>query len=318
MLNLQYFAYAIAAEAGLREFYGELWGYEDDEEEKNTFLNAWFVSALGRIPAINYLVTYAGEFTGELNFSESLPLAQSFERILNLIKEVGEGDADRKDFYQGARGLLTMLGVSGTQQLHQILTAPDIAGMGSIGMDLGIAYDDRLLTEKLDDVTREVIAPDRELTDADIEAIGRRVYGADYDERGVEYRVGKNKEIIERLAIRQQFGYDDEFVNINFNKKSNDDVKAYFASSDMTQADLTQYRKPVRLFGVDNSLISTQLYKELAVIAKADPAERERIAALAAAETDEERKAVIDGDRDFAKRATFNYKITSKVFYESL
>lgn len=318
--NLQFFVYAIGAEALLRELYGALWGYEDDEEK--TWLEKWFVSAIGRLPAINYLIKYDGEFTGEVNIDH--PAIQATDRVLNLLaglteaatsEDKGVTDISLKDVYQAARGALTLLGVAGTQQLHQILTAPEIAGYKGIGMDLGIAYDDRTNVEKRADVTAEVFKSGEPLTEATITQVAEKVYGKDYIEGDAQYRADKNMEVIKELTIREVYGFEDGFVNAVLAKKSNNEVKAYVAGNDV---DLKAYNRPLKKFGVTTELLSDQLTKELMYIERATPAERELIAALAAAEDDEARRAVINGDKNFAKRAFTQYKIIPKAFYESI
>lgn len=313
--NLQFIVYAIAAEAGLRELYSKIFGYEDDEDEEQTLFGKWFVSALGRLPFTSYFITYVGEFDGKINFSESLPVVQSYERILTALNDLGEGDADIKDAYNATRGILTLFGVAGTQQLHQILTAPDILGLGSVGMDLGIAWDDRTLDEKRADAIETRMANEQPIAESEIETIAAQVYGKNYEEKGVSYRTEKNAEVIREIAIRGKWGFDDGFVNVNMSKKSNDDVKAYVATNDV---DLKAYRRPIKMYGMESTLMSDVLYKQLQYIQRASEADKVKIAALAAAETDEERLAAIDGDRDFAKRAYANYKLIDKVFYESL
>lgn len=310
MLNLQFFVYAIAAEAALRDLYSMIWGYEDDDEDKG-WISKWFTSAIGRLPMINYFIKYDGEFTGEINFDH--PAFQAVNRVLNALKKNTE--ASTKDIYQATRGILTLLGVAGTQQLHQVLTAPDILGLGSIGMDLGISYDDRTLQEKQTDTLKDRMADGTPISESEIETLASSIYGKNYDEKGVEYRTGKNAELIREIALRQQYGFDDGFVDVNMNKDSNNDVKAYFATHDVN---LEDYRRPVKAYGVDNTLMSDQLYKELRYIERAPQADKDRIADLALAETDEDRKKVIAGDKDFAKRAAFNYKVISKTFYESI
>lgn len=318
-LNLQFFVYAIAAEALLRELYGALWGYEDEEEK--SWLEKWFVSAIGRLPAINYLIKYDGEFTGEVNIDH--PAIQATDRVLNLLaglaasatEEKELGDISPKDVYQAARGLLTLLGVAGTQQLHQILTAPEIAGFKGIGMDLGIAFDDRTNVEKRADVTAEVFKSGEPLTEATITQVAEQVYGKDYKEGDAQYRADKNLEVIKELTVREAYGFEDEFVNTVLGKKSNNEVKAYVAANEV---DLKAYSRPLKQFGVTTELLSDQLIKELMYIERATPAEREKIAALASAEDDEERRAIIDGDKTFAKKAFSQYKIIPKAFYESI
>lgn len=315
LLNMQFIVYAVAYEAAMYSTISALFGYEDDEDE--TFLKKMLIGALGRIPGSGYFFNFSGEFEG---VRTNNPAIEAFSRALESANDIRtalfaeDEKVDNKDIYNVVKSVMTLLGVAGTQQTHQILTAPDVAGMGSIGRNLQISYDDRTNAEKREDVVGDYLEGGT-ISAETIDEIARKVYGSDYTDGGVEYRASKKAEVIREVALRQEFGFDNEFVNVNLQKKNNNEVKAYYAAN---PEELKKYRKPVKLFGVDNTLMSDQLYKELRYIENASPEEKAKIAALAAAETDAERKKAIGGDKDFAKRAFSNYKIISKVFYESI
>ncbi|MCG8668623.1 MAG: hypothetical protein MI867_04350, partial [Pseudomonadales bacterium] len=132
------------------------------------------------------------------------------------------------------------------------------------------------------------------------------------------YRAGKKAEVIEELAIRKAYGYDDPVVNAALEGKNNNDVKAVFARLDEPANELPKYQRNITMFGANYSVFSKQLNKELTLISRATPEERAKIARLAEAEDDADRDAVIAGDKAFARRAFQEWKIIQKAYYESI
>lgn len=309
--NLQFILYAVSMEAVLRDMYSKLWGYEDDDDD--TWYKKLWASTVGRVPLSNWFLDFDGNLKDKIALDH--PAAKSANDVFNVISDFANSDdITNKEIYNAVKGLMVLFGVAGTQQIHQLVTAPDIAGLGSIGEDLGLTYDQRTLQEKQSEKLQEVMGKG-DVKEADIESIAADIYGKNYDEKGVEYRTGKNMEVMQEVAFRQKWGFEDEFLNINLNKKSNNDVKAYYATHDVN---LKDYSRPVEAFGTRYELLSDQLTKELMYIDRASEKDKKRIAALAVAENDEEKKAAIGGDKDFAKRATFNYKLISKELYETI
>ena len=115
--------------------------------------------------------------------------------------------------------------------------------------------------------------------------------------------------------MREKYGYDDAFINVVLSKEKNADVKAYVA---LNGVDLKNYVKPVEKFGLRQDVISDQLRDELKAIINAPAGDSERIAKLAVAENDEQKKEIIAGDKNFAKRAFSQYKLLDKALYESI
>ncbi len=310
--NMQFIAYAVGMEMLLRQFARSLWGYEDDEEK--SWLDKFFTSFISRLPAINYIMSYDGEFSGKVDIQH--PSLDAIEATLNLLNKAvdEEKDIDQKDIYKFAKNVLMIAGLGGTQQLNQILTAPDILGMG--GLDLGLGYDDRTNAEKRSEKVQSFLEKNQEPTKEDITELAKDIYD-EYEKKGVSYQTEKNNEIIAEIAYAKEYGSEDEFLNVNLNKKTNAEVKAYIArNSDNIK--LSEYRKTISLLGEKNRVLSDDLYKELQYIALATPEEKTKIAQLAEAETDDERIEVIGADNDFALKAYKRYKLIDKTFYESL
>lgn len=311
--NLQFILFAVAAEAALRELYGELWGYEDEEEKR--WYEKLYASTLGRIPLSNWFTDFDGELKDEIAIDH--PAIESVNDVFKLLSKLakGEKEATNKDIYKAVKGGLTVFGVPGTQQAHQIITAPDIAGLGSIGEDFNLTYDARNNHQKRIDA---IAAFEGEIGENDIETLTAEVHGKDYEEGDATYKANKRAEMVEYVAFTQKFGVDDKFVDVALNKKNNNEVRGYVASSGLTEKEIKEYSKSIKLFGVENDIVASALTKELLAIAKTDANQKAKIAALAAAENDQERTEAIAGDKNFAKQAFSQYGLIDKTFYESI
>lgn len=312
LANMQFIVYAVMYEAAMYGVISDLLGYEDDEEE--TWMDKIIRGFKGRIPLSGYVYDWSGEFDGlRINNPGIEAVSRALIAVYNIREDIKDPDKEvtAKDVYDAIKHTMVVSGVPGTQQVNQIIKAPRTG----IGQNLGVSYDDRKNSEKRVDTIKPMLEEGKEISADDIETIAAKVYGSDYTDGDIQYRTDKKAEVIREVALRNKFGFDNEFVNVVLAKDSNNEVKAYFAAN---PEDLKDYRKPVKMFGLDNSLMSDTLYKELMRIQNASPEDQKRIVDLANAENDAERAAAIGGDKNFAKRAFSNYKIISKVYYESI
>lgn len=305
-LNLQFLVYALAYEVAMYGVIKQLFG---DEEDERGYFTKLFAAGLNRIPGIGFVMSYDGSFDG--SFQINNPAAQAGNDIYKFIVDFFKGEADARDTYKATKGLSTLLGVPGTAQTNQILTAPRFG----IGDELNIRYDDRKNSEKRESYIQPVVESGEPITAETIEDLAEKIYGKDYTEGGVQYRTDKKAEIIKEIAMREKYGYDDAFINVVLSKEKNADVKAYVA---LNGVDLKNYVKPVEKFGLRQDVISDQLRDELKAIINAPAGDSERIAKLAVAENDEQKKEIIAGDKNFAKRAFSQYKLLDKALYESI
>src|SRR3990167_7008982 len=311
--NLSYIGMAVTYEIIMYMVLSSLFGYEDDEDQ--TLWKRYFVAIAGRVPGTGYLLGFDGSLEGlRINNPSIEAIDKIAENVTNLFKD----GASNKEVYNVLKNTLMVLGFPGTQQLHQFLTAPDIAGLGSIGRNLDIAYDDRTNAEKRTEMLQSQIQGDGEITAEQINEMAIEVYGKDYVEGDAQYKADKKAEIIKEVSIRQKFGYDDPIVNAALEGKDNNVVKAVVARLPEPSQALDKYDVSMSMFGIATPLFSDQLRKELRSISFATPEEREKIALLAEAEDDADRNAVIQGDKEFARRAYSEWKVVPKAYYESI
>lgn len=308
--SVSFLAMAISYEVFMYNILSAAFGYESDDDEP--WWKRYFASFMGRIPGAGYLVGWDGNIEG---LRVNNPTVEAASKAVKSTVSLFKDGATMKEAYDATKSTLVLLGFPGAQQLHQFLTAPDVFGLGSIGRELGISYDDRRNAERRVDEIRPLIESKADITTDTIEKIAADVYGKDYIEGDIGYKTGKKAEVIREVALRQKYGFEDSLVNVALDKNSNNDVKAVYAANPV---DLDQYKRPVELFGVQNSLFSDQLYKELAFIQRATPEEQAKIARLAQAETDSERDEIIQGDKAFAKKAFSLWKVIQKPYYESI
>jgi len=309
-VNLSFVGMAVSYEVYMYMVLSSMFGYESDEDEP--WWKRYFASAVGRIPGAGWLVGWTGDVEG---LRVNNPTVEAVDKIADNAVRLFKDGATNKEVYNVAKNTMVLMGFPGAQQIHQFLTAPDVFGLGSIGMQLQISYDDRTQAEKRADTLRPILEQGDSIPESDIEKLASDIYGKDYEEGDAGYRARKNAELIREIAIREKYGFDDELINAEMNKQRNNDVKAVFAQNPV---DLQEYRRPIKAYGVVNDVFSDRLLTELLFISKASPEERARIAELAQAETDAERDAVVQGDREFAKRAFAKYKIIDKHYYESI
>jgi hypothetical protein len=305
-LNLQFLVYALAYEVTMYGLIKQLFG---DEEDDRDYFTKLFASGLNRIPGIGFVMSYDGSFDG--SFQINNPAVQAGNDIYKFLVDFFKGEADARDTYKATKGLSTLLGVPGTAQTNQIINADRFG----IGDSLNVSYDDRKNSEKREAYIQPVIESKEPITAETIEDLAEKIYGKDYTEGSIQYRTDKKAEVIKEIAIREKYGYDDGFINAILAKEKNADVKAYFARNEV---DLKNYIKPVEKFGLRQDVLSDQLLDELKAIKNAPAGDKERIAQLALAENDEQKKEIISGDKNFAKRAFAQYKLLDKALYESI
>ena len=309
--NLSFIGMAITYEMVMYMVISALLGYDDDDR---SLVKQFFAQAAGRIPGAGYFIAFDGSFEG-LRLNN--PAIEAVDKVFENISNLSDG-ATRRELYNTVKNALVFLGFPGTQQLHQILTAPDVAGMGSIGLSTGITYDARSSADKRVDTLKPIIERGETITKDQIDVLATKVYGSDFENSDAQYKEDKRTELVREIAIRQKYGYDDPLINVLLDKKSNNDVKAVFARLDDPKATLGRYKRTLPLFGKKYDVFSDQLYKELRYIAAAPEKDRERIAKLAEAKDDAERDSVVGNDKAFAKRAFQMYKLVSKAYYESI
>lgn len=320
--NMQFLAYAVAYEALMYSAISSAFGYDDDEDEQS-FLRKMFNSAIGRIPAIGFIVAFDGTVSGKI--AANNPVIEAFNANLTALVETAEGDLQAKEAYKAIKGMLTLLGIPATQQIHQILTAPDIAGLGSIGMNFGISYDARKNAEKQRDAVMPLFDNNAspELNQDTLAKLTEEVYGTDYTKADIDKKKEKEAALRRQFAIAQEFGFDDPFVNAVLEKTNNNEVKQAFIEQFNTfsnpNAALSRYGRPIRVMGEQEKLLSDELESELRAIATAPEQDRTRVLDLVAEDiTDTERKLIIGDDKQFASLAYRRYGVISKEFYESI
>ena len=219
----------------------------------------WF-SLLSRLPLINLIVSWSGEFKGKIDF-EAIPEIKIINTILGLVKKsFDDREITNKDYYRAIEGMLILLGVAGTKQVSQIIVAPDFAGFGSIGDDLGLTYDPRRNHQKALDAIQ---AFDGEIGDNDIEALAQTAYGYDYKTGDAQYKANKRVELTKYVAVTGKFGTEDEFVNLLLGKRNNNEVKGYVAESDFDDKKILDYSRPVYRFGTNYDTMSRELRDQL-------------------------------------------------------
>lgn len=320
--NMQFLAYAVAYEALMYDTISKAFGYDDDEDEQS-FLRKMFNSAIGRIPAIGFIVAFDGTVSGKI--AANNPVIEAVNANLTALVETAEGDLQAKEAYKAIKGMLTLLGIPATQQIHQILTAPDILGLGSIGMNFGISYDARKIAEKQRDAVMPLFDNNAspELNQDTLAKLAEEVYGTDYTKADIDKKKEKEAALRRQFAIAQEFGFDDPFVNAVVEKTNNNEVKQAFIEQFNTfsnpNAALSRYGRPIRVMGEQEKLLSDELEKELRAIATAPEEDRTRVLELVAEDiTDTERKLIIGDDKQFASLAYRRYGVISKEFYESI
>lgn len=320
--NMQFLAYAVAYEALMRDLVSKALGF-DEEEDEQSFLRKMFNSAIGRIPAIGFVVAFDGTVTGKL--AANNPVIQAINANLTAIVETSQGDLSAKEAYNAIKGMLVLLGIPATQQIHQILTAPDIFGLGSIGRNLNISYDDRKIAIKQREAVMPLFADNAspEITDETVSKLAEKVYGEDYTDADIDKKNEKEAAIRRQIAVAQEFGFDDPFVNAVMEKTNNNEVKQAFIeqldSFSNPNASIARYSRNLRVMGENEKLLSDELEKELKAIANAPAEDQSRVLELVAEDmTDAERKVIIGDDKQFASIAYRRYGVISKDFYESI
>ena len=313
--NLQWIFYAIASVAILRDLQDKLWGYDDEDE---TWTEKLWAETIGRLPLSSLFIDYDGSFKGKID-TESLPEIKAANRVLKLLGKAidSEKEATTKDIYNAARGTLEIFGVGGTGQVSQIITAPDIMGLGSIGDQFGLVYHGDTNHERRVEVIKNFKG---EITGNDLDTIAERIYRDKYTDGDAHYKANKRAELIKYVAFMEKYP-DDEFVLTVLGKKNNNEVKAYVATNNLTRDEIHEYAKKVNKFGVDNDIIKSTLRSELIAISKTSQADKEKIAALGLAENDDERKEIIGSgsvSKSFAKLAWQKYGLISKELYEEI
>lgn len=310
--NLSFIGMAVTYEMVMYMAISSLFGYDDED---TSLWKRFFAGAISRVPGAGYFIAFDGSFEG---LRVNNPGVEAVDKAVDNVAALFSNGATNREVYNIFKNSLVFLGFPGTQQYHQILTAPDVAGMGSIGRSLGISYDDRRNAEKRVDVLKPIIAEGKPIQESDIDSIASDVYGKDFDEGDAQYKKNKREEIIREIAIREEYGFDDPIINVLMDNKGNNEVKAVVARQDDPYTALKKYKKSVVRYNEVIDVFSDALYKELLFIAKADPETREKVAQLAEAEDDADRDDVIKGDKAFARKAFSLYKVIPKAYYESI
>lgn len=314
--NMQFLVYAVAYEAYLYAALGSLLGYDDDEP----FWKRMLASGIGRIPGAGFFIAFDGSFH-QNGIDANNPIIDSVQAAYKVLMDAvsTEQEVSRKEFYKGIRGVATLLGLPGTQQINQLLTAPSL-----FGLDLGLAWDQRTIAEKrADEVLPYLATNPTEVTETDVDAMLKKIYGKDWEERTVKGQVEAREALYEEIAFRQTFGAEDPIVAAEMGKKNNDEVIAAFVQQfgfDGMREAINRYDNTVKTTdGRKVTLISSQLEKELKEIAKAPTEWQPKIERLLNPDlTDQERVDIVDGDLSFAKKAASDYGLISKELYESL
>lgn len=318
--GMAFIAIAVAYETFLyKEFLRSLFGYEEDEEQ--TFWDSFKGTAIGRVPASGWLFSFDGEIDPE---RINVPLVQAGKVILREMKKAGGDNFTERSAYLVLKNAMAIMGIAGTQQIHQVLTAPDLAFTGlSIGNALNISWDSRTNTEKRHDAVKKLDLS-QEVTPELLERLAKDIYGRNYTEGTIAYRNSKQAEVSREIAIRREFGFDDEFVNANLNKRRNNDVKHVFSMAvtmglENPTAFLSQYTQPATINGEQFTLMSSTLEREMRNIARASADDMVRIMQITDADVEESDVIqIIAGDTEFARRAYQDYRIINKDLFEVL